>query len=93
MLVGVCHLELRLAQAASLKDKRRIIKSIRDRVRHRFNVSIAEVDHQDNHKLAALALAMVSNGTVPIHRTFGEIMRMLGGYPEVEIIYHHVEIL
>lgn len=92
MLVGVCTLELRLPQANSLKDKRRVIKSIRDRVRSRYNVSIAEVDRQDNHKFAILALAMVSNETIPIHRTFNEIIRGLGAYPEAELVFHKVVI-
>lgn len=92
MLVGVCTVELRLPQATCLKDKRRVLKSIRDRVRSRYNVSIAEVDRQDNHKFAVLAMAMVSNETVPIHRTFGDIVRSLGAYAEAEVVFHRVEI-
>jgi uncharacterized protein YlxP (DUF503 family) len=92
LLVGVCTLELRLLEADNLKDKRRVLKSIRDRVRNRYNVSIAEVDHQDSHKLATLALAMVSNAAQPIHQTFNEIIRGLSLNPEAELLSHQVEI-
>lgn len=50
-----------VVQASSLKDKRRAVKSFKDRVRHRHNVSIAEVDGQDNHRRAVLAVSMVGN--------------------------------
>jgi uncharacterized protein (TIGR02265 family) len=59
--VGVVHLSLRVAQAMSLKDKRRIVKGFKDRLRSRHNVSVAEVDELDNHKSAVLAVAIVSS--------------------------------
>lgn len=58
--IGVIHLGLRVAQASSLKDKRRIVKGFKDRLRHRHNVSVAEVDDLDNHRSAVLAVAIVS---------------------------------
>jgi len=60
-VVGVLHLRLDVVQSRTLKDKRRVIKSFKDRVAHGHNVSIAEVDHLDNHRLAVLAVAMVGN--------------------------------
>ena len=59
--VGLLHLEFHVLQAASLKDKRRLIKSFKDRMAHRFNVSVAEVDGLDSHRRAVLAVAMVGN--------------------------------
>jgi uncharacterized protein YlxP (DUF503 family) len=59
--VGVLHLELMVGDAMSLKDKRRIIKSFKDRLRARHNVSVSEVDFLDNKRHAALAVAMVGN--------------------------------
>ena len=57
--VGVLHLELNVVQAASLKDKRRVIKSFKDRTRNGWNVSIAEVDGLESMRRAVLAVAMV----------------------------------
>ena len=59
--VGLLHLRLNIAQAASLKDKRRVVKSFKDRLRNRHNVSVAEVDDLDAHRWSVLAVAMVSN--------------------------------
>ena len=60
MVVGVLQLELSVPEAMSLKDKRRVIKSLKDRLA-RHNISVAEVDQLDEHRLCTLAVAMVSN--------------------------------
>ncbi len=56
--VGLLHLELSVAQATSLKDKRRVIKSFKDRTANAFNVSIAEVGALDDRRRAVLAVTM-----------------------------------
>jgi len=61
MVVGVLQLELAVIDAMSLKDKRRVIKSIKDRMSARHNVSVAEVGELDEHRRCDLAVAMVSN--------------------------------
>jgi len=58
---AVLHLELTVAQAQSLKDKRRAVKSFKDRIRNGHNVSIAEVDCLDHRQRAVLAVAMVGS--------------------------------
>ncbi len=55
------HLDVMIGDAKSLKDKRRVIKSFKDRLRTRHNVSVAEVDGMDSRRRAVLAVAMVSN--------------------------------
>jgi uncharacterized protein YlxP (DUF503 family) len=59
--VALGTVELHLPATGSLKDKRQILKSLKEKVRHRFEVSIAEVDHHDSWQRAALALACVSH--------------------------------
>lgn len=54
-------LELRIAEAHSLKEKRQVVKSLKDRLRHRFNVSVAEVDYLDMWQSALLAVSVVSS--------------------------------
>ena len=58
--IGVLTLELRLEHAHSLKEKRHVVKSLKDRLRHKFNVSVAEIDDQDLHNSAVMAAAVVS---------------------------------
>jgi uncharacterized protein YlxP (DUF503 family) len=60
MFVGVLRLTFHVPHARSLKDKRRVVQKLRDRVRSRFDVSIAEVDAQDLHQRAVFGVAVVS---------------------------------
>lgn len=63
MVVGVLRVELAVTDAMSLKDKRRVVRSVKDRLAHRHNISIAETDLLDEHRRAELGIAMVSNDT------------------------------
>jgi len=60
VVVGVVVWELHLADCRSLKDKRRVLKSLRDRLRSRFNVSVAETNHQELWQRAELACGVVA---------------------------------
>ncbi len=59
--IGVLTLELRIEHAHSLKEKRHVVKSLKDRLRGKFNVSVAEIDDMDLHNSAVLAVATVSS--------------------------------
>jgi uncharacterized protein len=59
--VGVITLELRLDESHSLKDKRHFVKSLKDRLRSKFNVSVAEIDYQDLWQRGLVAVVTVSN--------------------------------
>lgn len=61
MVVGVLTLTLSIPEAMSLKDKRRAIRSLKDRLAGRHNVSVAEVDDLDEHRSAVMGVAMVAN--------------------------------
>jgi uncharacterized protein YlxP (DUF503 family) len=59
--IGVLTLELRLENSHSLKDKRHVVQSLKDRLRHKFNVAVAEIDYQDLWQRAAIAAVTVSS--------------------------------
>ena len=61
MIVGVMTAQLHLQGISSLKEKRSIVKSLIGRLKSRFNISAAEVDHQDNKNGAVIGMAIVSN--------------------------------
>ena len=61
MTVAVCRLTLRLPENSSLKGKRMVVKSIQQRLHNRFNVSVAEVGHNDAWQLAGLEIAAAAN--------------------------------
>ncbi len=60
MVVGVLTIEIHLPECHSLKDKRRVIKSVADRLRGRHNISLAEIDAQDLWQRAVIGIAAVS---------------------------------
>ena len=60
-VVGVLTMELRIEHAHSLKEKRHVVKSLKDRLRNKFNVSVAEIDDQDLHNSAVIAVAALSS--------------------------------
>ena len=60
-VVGVLTMELRIEHAHSLKEKRHVVKSLKDRLRNKFNVSVAEIDDQDLHNSAVVAVAALSS--------------------------------
>jgi hypothetical protein len=60
MVVGILTVSLSIPQADSLKDKRRVIKSLKDRIRNGFNVSVAEIGDQDIWRSCVLGIAVIS---------------------------------
>jgi uncharacterized protein YlxP (DUF503 family) len=94
MPVALCHLTLRLPENGSLKGKRAVIKSIQQRLHNRFNVSVAEVDHNDVWQLAGIDIAVVANTRA--HAS--EVIQSAVGYMQslrldVEVIEEETEVL
>ena len=73
MIVGVSSFELHLPSSRSLKDKRRVVKSLVDRIHQRFRVSVAETDYHDLHQRAEITLAAVTNGEGEMESLMDEI--------------------
>jgi uncharacterized protein len=59
--IGVLTLELRLENSHSLKDKRHVVKSLKDRLRNKFNVAVAEIEYQELWQRAAVAAVTVAS--------------------------------
>lgn len=59
--IGVLTLEMRLNDAHSLKDKRHVVQSLKERLRHKFNVAVAEIDCQELWQRSVVAAVTVSN--------------------------------
>jgi uncharacterized protein YlxP (DUF503 family) len=81
--VGVLILELRLDDAHSLKDKRHYVKSLKDRLRSKFNVAVAEIDHQDLWQRGTVAVVTVSDDRTRAAQTLENVdcdaAALLGG--------------
>lgn len=76
MRVGVLVLEVFVHGGNSLKDKRRVIRSLTDRCRQRLNVSVSEVDHQDKHQRGTLAFAAVATSETGVQRILDGVVEL-----------------
>ena len=94
MNTGVCRIKLHIPQIQSLKQKRRVIKSLTARLRNQYNISISEVDDQDLWQIATLGISCVSNNSNHIDETLTKVVNYITqNYPELEIIEREVEII
>lgn len=91
MVVVVAELDLYLLESGSLKDKRQVINSIKERLRGRFNLSVAEVDHQDLWQRCGLGLAVVSSDGGHAHEVMNKAIRFIEEDYRVEITGQSVE--
>ena len=93
MVVGVLQIELSVTDAMSLKDKRRVVLSLKDRIAHSHNVSIAEVGALDEHRRAILGVAMVGNDKRYVEGGLSKLVDLVRAVPQVSLIDYQVEFL
>jgi uncharacterized protein YlxP (DUF503 family) len=93
MIIGSLRFRLLLRESRSLKDKRQVVNSIKDRLRNQYNVSVAEIEALDNRQIAVLGVAMVSNETHPVKTALGQIVEALRRHPVAELLDHSVEVV
>lgn len=77
MVVGVCLVTITIPEARSLKDKRRVIRSLIQRIKSRFNVSVAEVEDQDIWQTAGIGFAAVSNSARHADETLSTVLNFI----------------
>lgn len=85
MIVSTLRLKLYAPTCHSLKEKRMIVKSLLQRTRNKFNVSIAEIEEQDYHQTIVIGIACVSSSRVQANTVLDEVMRFVEGNTEAEI--------
>lgn len=94
MNVGVCRLSLRLHGVRSLKGKRRISRSLIAQVSNKFNVAIAEVDHNDLWQRFTLGICSVSNNPQLASDALESVINFIARQrPDTELIDHEIEII
>ena len=93
MVVGVCTVELWIPESQSLKDKRQVLHSLKDRLRGKFNLSIAEVDGQDLWQKAVLGMACVANDGSHVEQVLEQALNVIKSLPTIEVVRVHRELL
>lgn len=93
-IVGLCTVELQIAESFSLKDKRSTLKSLLARLRHEHHVAAAEIDLLDDQQASVIAFTAVSNSSRHLDQMLSAALRWIERtYPQVEIIDEQIEIL
>jgi len=93
MTVGTCEIEILIYESNSLKEKRHVLKSIIERIKVRFNASVAEVDYNDLWNKSMIGIAVVSNNKNLCESAISKIINFIDNDERVEIITFYKEIL
>lgn len=93
MIVGLLNLDLHLPSVHSLKEKRHILRSLATRLRNRFNVAVAEVEHQDLWQRARLAVVTVNSDREHLVATLHAARDQAEGDRSLAVLDDSVEIL
>ncbi|MFC1699405.1 DUF503 domain-containing protein [Candidatus Omnitrophota bacterium] len=92
MTIGLLQLSLFIPGVNSLKSKRQIIKSLKDKIRHKFNVSIAEASEtQDKWQRQDIFVACINSDQRLLNSLLAKIVNLVEAHPAVEIIDHTIE--
>jgi uncharacterized protein YlxP (DUF503 family) len=86
MFVGIVRIELHLPGSASLKDKRSVVRSLKERIRQRVHAAVAEVDHQDLWQRAALGVAVISGERRQIGEMLQSVRNLVEGAPGAQLV-------
>ena len=87
------QVELMIPGAMTLKDKRRVIKSVKDRIAHEFNVSIAEIDALDAHRKAILGISIVGNESRFVRECLDKILKHLKLHREAVVVDYQIDLV
>ncbi len=93
MVIGACTVYMTAEWVFSLKDKRMIVKSIIEKARHKFNISIAEVDRQDFHKNIVIGFACVTNESSHANSIIENVIKFIENITDAVIDDIDIEIL
>jgi uncharacterized protein len=93
MIVGLCTIELYIPNGHSLKSKRQVLMSLKQRVRDKFNVSVAEVGEQDRWQSALLGIACVANEGPYVNQVLDQVLNLIRSVPTIELVRYRVEML
>ncbi len=92
MVVGVLRVEFSLPGSRSLKDKRRLVQSLLDRLHNQFHVAAAEVNHQDSLRRADVAVACVSSAARHVDQILARVVEVIERETEMVVVDYQTEL-
>lgn len=93
MVIGVLNIDLMIPGNNSLKGKRRVLKSLKDKIRGRFNVSVAEVGNKDLWQRINLGIAVVSDDRRQANKILSKVIELIELANDTELLDYETELL
>ncbi|MBI9017773.1 MAG: DUF503 domain-containing protein [Phycisphaerae bacterium] len=91
MITGLLTVQISVFDAMTLKDKRSVIKSLKDRIGNKYNVSIAEVGDNDKIRSSLIGIAMVANDSRFVHQALDTIVQFVRKQTNLTLIDYYIE--
>ena len=91
MVIGVLKVRLAIREAQSLKDRRRVVKALKDRLHARFNVAVAEVDERNYAKSATLGVCAVGMEKAFVNGLLSQVVNAVRAAPGAELVGEEME--
>ncbi len=93
MTVGLLTMDIRVPGSRSLKDKRRVIKSLKEQLRNRYNCSVAEIGYKEQWARAEIVAAVVGDDSQFVNTQLNEILRFASNKNGAEMLDCHIEMM
>jgi len=91
--IGLLRIILRIPGSNSLKDRRRVLQRIKDMLRKKYNISIAEIDDKDKWQKVILAIAHVGDQRNQVDRSLAKVVDFISGFNSIEIVDYEMELI
>ncbi|MEE9591748.1 MAG: DUF503 domain-containing protein [Thermodesulfobacteriota bacterium] len=92
MVIGICHIDLFIHHSNSLKGKRKVLKTILERAKNRFNVSVAEVGDHDLWQRSKIGVCTIGNENAYVNSVLDKILNFIESLNVAEVVNHRIEI-
>ncbi len=92
MIVGTLNIKVVMRSSCSLKDKRRIIKSLKDRIRNKFNISVSETGSQDNLRCSEISVAMVGTDRQYVNSVLSALINFFRFFSQIELVDYDLDL-
>ncbi len=93
MIIGVMTVDLYVPFSGSLKEKRMVVKGLKDKIRNKYNVSISEVEFQDKWQRARLGIVQVGNDYKFIEKNLNAIFQIIESNGALQVLDHTFEFI
>lgn len=93
MIIGTLKLDFYIHGNSSLKGKRRVLKSLKDRMRRMFNVSVAEIDNHDKWQRATIGVALLGRDKSSVNSALDNVLNFMRDMHEIELGTYDIELI